>query len=181
MLLGRLSSGERDRLELLFARQRGRPAQAPCQAARRQRVRLQPLPPRLPEAGHRPAQRTPRRGEFGTHAGLVRPLTPPRDPLRAAGRDPRGVSPPASSASSSSSGGAIGLTWLVPMPACSCRSARHENDSAFRLAWSPFGGAAWPAGSYWYPLPYELPFVMARAARSRQPRGGPAFPRLLRA
>ena len=39
----------------------------------------------------------------------------------------------------------------------------------------------WPARFNWYALLCRLRFVMARAARSRRPRGGPAFSRLLHA
>src|SRR5690242_3106996 len=68
------------------------------EAARRQSLRLSPLPPRLPQARHRPAdrpardreQRTPGAAPLGgrTHPVLDRPLPPLGGPLRAPRRHP---------------------------------------------------------------------------------------------
>jgi transposase len=78
--------------------------QAPGQAARRQRLRLPPLPPRLPPARRRPAHRqawgrqlrAARPAPVGCRedAGLVRPLPPAHGALGAPRRHPRGLPPP---------------------------------------------------------------------------------------
>lgn len=78
----------------------GPPAQAARQAARRQKLRLRPMPGRLPQTGHHAAHRPQRHrlkraarpASVGSraHVGVALPFPPPRPPLRATGgRTPR--------------------------------------------------------------------------------------------